>query len=79
MSITILFFGATADATGNRKIILNEKGCSNAGDLVEYLRQTYPKLRLLRLLFSINQKHANGDEAVNDRDEIAIFTAVSGG
>jgi molybdopterin synthase sulfur carrier subunit len=79
MSVKILFFGATADATGNSEIIINENGFSNLHSIVEELSETYPRLTSHGLHFSINQQYATGDEAVQDGDEIAIFTAVSGG
>jgi molybdopterin converting factor small subunit len=79
MSVRILFFGATADATGNREIVVNENGFSNVNSILDELRETYPRLASHNLLFSINQQYAGGDENVSDGDEIAIFTAVSGG
>ena len=79
MSVKILFFGATADATDNREIVINESGVSNVSSILEELCGTYPRLASHNLLFSINQQYAKGDEIVRDGDEIAIFTAVSGG
>jgi molybdopterin synthase sulfur carrier subunit len=79
MSVRILFFGATADATGNREIVVNENGFSNVNSILDELRETYPRLASHKLLFSINQQYASGDEHLSDGDEIAIFTAVSGG
>lgn len=79
VSIKILFFGATADATGNREIVVNENGFANVNSILDELRETYPHLATHKLLFSINHKYANGDEIVRDGDEVAIFTAVSGG
>jgi molybdopterin converting factor small subunit len=31
------------------------------------------------LLLAINEEYATGDEIISDGDELAIFTAVSGG
>ena len=39
----------------------------------------YPKLAAHRLLFAVNQAYSDGSELINDEDELAIFTAVSGG
>ena len=74
-----MFFGATAAATGKREIEI----CLNAsqplnkflGEILKY----FPKLSANKLLFSINQQYATGDEILRDGDELAIFTAVSGG
>lgn len=79
MSVRILFFGATADATGNREIVISENGFSNVGSILKELSETYPRLSSHKLLCSINQQYATIDDLVKDGDEIAIFTAVSGG
>jgi molybdopterin converting factor small subunit len=79
MSVKILFFGATAVATGNREIVINENGFSNVSSILDELRETYPSLASHSLLYSINQQYATGGESVKDGDEIAVFTAVSGG
>lgn len=79
MSVRILFFGATREATGNREIVINENGFSNVGSIVEELSETYPRLTSHKLLYSINQHYASDSDLVKDGDEIAIFTAVSGG
>lgn len=79
MSVRILFFGATADATGNHEIVINENGFSNVGSILKELSETYPLLASHNLLYALNQQYATGDEKVQGGDEIAIFTAVSGG
>ncbi len=79
MSIRILFFGAIADAAGNREIVINKNGFSNVSSILDELRDSYPRIASHQLRFSINQQYATGDEVVQDGDEVAIFTAVSGG
>lgn len=79
MSIKILFFGATGDATGKRAIVINENRFSTVDSMLDELCRTYPRLASLRLLVSIDQQYAGRNDIVHDGDEIAIFTAVSGG
>ena len=55
-----------------------DKG-TTAGEVYETLLRRYPLLRKHRLHLSLNQKFAKGDEVLKHRDELAIFTAVSGG
>jgi len=38
-----------------------------------------PGLSTHKLLFAVNQEYSDGAESINDGDELAIFTAVSGG
>ena len=79
MPVHVLFFGATADITGLRQIVVEVPQDSPARAAFDQVLAEYPQLASHRLLFSLNQKYATGDEVVRDGDELAIFTAVSGG
>ena len=75
--VRVLFFGATADLTGEREI--NFPIESLRGPTVSEIVKKFPQLAQHKLLFSINQEYAQDDEILHDGDEVAIFTAVSGG
>lgn len=77
--VRILFFGATAEITRHRRVEMEISTGSKATGILEKLVADYPHLAKHRLRFSVNQQYATGDETLNDGDEIAIFTAVSGG
>jgi len=47
--------------------------------MLEQVVEEYPKLSTLKLLVSLNQEYSTGHEIINDNDELAIFTSVSGG
>ena len=79
MKANILFFGATADITGNRRVDMELPPGSKASEVFEQLVAAHPLLAKHRLHFSVNQQYSNGDEILIDGDELAIFTAVSGG
>lgn len=79
MSIQILFFGSTAAVTGCRGLSIELPEDPTAKNAVDRALIAYPQLATHRLLFSVNQQYATGREVVRDGDEIAIFTAVSGG
>lgn len=79
MPISILFFGATAEITGKRKISIEPSPELVASDVFGKLFDDFPSLKNHRLHYSINQQYATGDEVLRDGDELAIFTAVSGG
>jgi molybdopterin converting factor small subunit len=79
MSIQVLFFGATADDVGLRSKQMNFSGERSAAHLLERVISDYPSLRRHKLLFSVNQEYVSGDARLKDGDEVAIFTAVSGG
>lgn len=79
MIAQVLFFGATADITGQRRVEVALPPEAKALDVFEKLIADYPLLAKHRLHFSVNHQYATGDEILNDGDELAIFTAVSGG
>lgn len=79
MRIQVLFFGATAEVTGKRRVEVELPPESKASEIFEKLVTDHPLLAKHRLHFSVNQQYATGDEILNDGDELAIFTAVSGG
>lgn len=79
MVVEVLFFGATADITGRRRIEVAVPPETLATSIFKQLISQYSQLAKHRLLFSVNQQYATGEEIIRDGDEIAIFTAVSGG
>ena len=79
MVVRVLFFGATATDTGKRDIVLDLGEPRSVDSLYDKVLETFPKLSRHKLHYSLNQHYATGDEIVRDGDEIAIFTAVSGG
>jgi molybdopterin converting factor small subunit len=75
----VLFFGQTAEITGKREIDISfEKGIK-ASNAFEEVIDKFPLLRSNKLLFAVNQEYSKGDEILMDNDELAVFTAVSGG
>lgn len=79
MKIYVLFFGAAAEVVNARNTELELTACLTTNAVLKNLTQQFPLLADHKLHISINQQYANGDEIVRDGDEIAIFTAVSGG
>jgi molybdopterin converting factor small subunit len=79
MVVQVLFFGATAAITGKRKQSIEMSDNEPARKVFERMLAAYPSLASHKLHFSVNQQFASGDEIIRDGDELAIFTAVSGG
>lgn len=79
MNVRVLFFGATADAVGKREVVISFDGHINAEEAFYAIQAEYPQLAKHKLLFTRNQEYIKGDEAIEDGDELAVFTAVSGG
>ena len=79
MKVQVLFFGATADETGAREIEFDAPESQKAGEIFAEIVNQYPRLKNHKLLFAVNQEYASGGEIIANGDELAIFTAVSGG
>lgn len=79
MSAHILFFGATAEIAGKRGIEIEPDAAATAGSVLESLVRDYPALAPHKLKISVNQTYADAAVPVRDGDEVAVFTAVSGG
>lgn len=79
MKAQVLFFGATADAVGKREIEFEFAENINADEAFGQIIAEYPSLKRHKLLFAVNQEYAEGGKIIKDGDELAVFTAVSGG
>ncbi len=79
VNVKVLFFGATADAVGEREIEIDVETNAKADAVFRQIVSDFPQLEKHSLLFALNQEYSNGDETVKNGDELAIFTAVSGG
>ena len=79
MKVQVLFFGATAEATGKREIEVETKNDAKAADVFAQVLENFPRLQKHSLLFALNQEYTKGDETIKEGDELAIFTHVSGG
>lgn len=79
INLKILFFGAIADAVGSRELELATDETTTARSLIEQISQQHPTLAKHKLLIAVNEEYAEAEAVLNDGDEIAVFTAVSGG
>ena len=83
INVKVLFFGATADSVGEREVEISFDKNINAENALEKIFEEFPDLaknhERKSLHFSVNQEYAKGDEMIQDGDELAVFTAVSGG
>lgn len=79
MNIKLLLFGATADAVGSRELDFTSEESTTAKTLIDQLSHQHPALAKHKLLIAINEEYADADTILNDGDEVALFTAVSGG
>ena len=79
MNVQVLFFGATAAIAGERRVEIEVPVDARASEVYDKLVADHPRLKAHRLHLSVNRQYATGEELLTDGDELAIFTAVSGG
>jgi molybdopterin converting factor small subunit len=79
LKVRVLFFGATADEAGSRSTALEMPAGASSSVAFQKLIELHPGLAAHKLYYSVNQEYATGTEALKDGDELAVFTAVSGG
>lgn len=79
IKVNVLFFGATAEAVGEREVEMNFAAAAKSGEAFTEIKRKFPKLKEHSLLFAVNQEYADGGELIKNGDELAVFTAVSGG
>jgi molybdopterin synthase sulfur carrier subunit len=79
MYLKVLFFGATADIVGAREMQIEVLANDSASSVFERIAAVYPPLAKHKLLFALNQQYVDGSTTLHEGDELAIFTAVSGG
>ncbi|CAN5464172.1 hypothetical protein BH10ACI2_BH10ACI2_09490 [soil metagenome] len=79
MHLRVLFFGETSALIGCRELGIETPEAISASEAFGRIIDEYPVLSHRKLHLALNQQYATGVEIVRDGDELAIFTAVSGG
>ena len=79
MKVQVLFFGATADVVGEREVEFDFENDTKTDAAFKQIIEKFPKLAEHSLLFALNQEYVNDVSVIRNGDELAIFTAVSGG
>ncbi len=79
MKINILLFGATAEIVGSRAFAHEADDQVSVADVFLQLSTEHTQLRNRQLSCAINENWASPEDHLADGDELAIFTAVSGG
>ncbi len=82
IKVRVLFFGAAREIVGAEERELTFSSQILSAEAFEKILQSFPMLNERfgkSLLFAVNQNYANGDEPIQNGDELAIFPPVSGG
>ncbi|MCC9168572.1 molybdopterin converting factor subunit 1 [Pontibacter harenae] len=80
MKVNVLAFGIAKEIFNgsSAEIDLNEE--ATVSDLRTALEEKYPRLKqLASFMLAVNNEYAEGNDILQQRDEIAIIPPVSGG
>ena len=80
MELNILLFGITKDMLGQSKLRCEVPEGTTVPQLIEQLKQRYPKLHHLdSVLVAVNDEYGQKEQTLHESDEIALIPPVSGG
>ncbi|MEM9859857.1 MAG: molybdopterin converting factor subunit 1 [Bacteroidota bacterium] len=80
MELNILLFGITKDIVGQQKLHYELPEGATVPDLVEHLKESYPKLHDLNsIMVAVNNEYGQKNQILYESDEIALIPPVSGG
>ena len=80
MKLNILLFGITKDIVGQLKLDFEMPDQATVPQLVEQLKQQYPKLHDLdSVMVAVNNEYGQKEQTLHESDEIALIPPVSGG
>ncbi len=68
-----------AEAVGMREIEIELPNAVKSTNAFTEIVEKFPALKQHKLLFAVNQEYADSEKIIYEGDELAIFTAVSGG
>lgn len=76
----ILTFGIATDIIGKIEFTFESDNEISVGGLRDLLKEQYPELGKLRsLAFAVNERYAEDDHMLTEKDVIALIPPVSGG
>ena len=81
MTVHVLLFSVLSEKVGRKSLEVTLDAPSTAGDLWVYLSERYEALEPYRntVRIAVNQTYADAGQPLEDGDEVALITPVSGG
>ena len=81
MQIRLRLFAVYRDRAGVEEATLDLPKFVRVGDVLQHVREAYPKLRDLppRVLVAVNMEYVNHDHELHEGDEVALIPPVAGG
>jgi molybdopterin synthase sulfur carrier subunit len=78
-TITVKLFASSREIIGRDKIEVELSEKMTVGDLREIILTIQPLLSKIQFVIAVNHKVANDATTLNQKDEVAVLPAVSGG
>jgi sulfur-carrier protein len=79
MSLSVTYFGMTAETTGLPSERFEKDGIDSVGDLRNHLLEKYPKLKDYEFKIVVDSQVVEDDEKIGDGALIALLPPFAGG
>ena len=81
IEVRVLLFSVLADRIGRRELVLTLPEVASGSELLDHLEAQHPILGEYRAVvrLAVNQEYVLETVSIQDGDEIALITPVSGG
>ena len=80
MTVLVLLFGISRDIVGSKSIQIDFEGEVRVKDLMNKMKENYPKFKeLSSLLVAVNDEYSSDERILSGNEEIALIPPVSGG
>jgi molybdopterin converting factor small subunit len=76
-NVYVSLFGALADVTGNRLLVIND--VKDIQSLNKSLHNAFPGLKKFSYKIALKQRFVNGNEMLINGDEVALLPPFAGG
>ena len=77
--ITVRLFSVLREDLGTDQLQLSTEEAPTTDDLLDVLRVKYPLLQSKKIAVAVNEQYVRENHPLNDGDEVALLTPVSGG
>ena len=81
ITVDVRFFSLLREKTGQSEVTVSLPQNTTGTDLIDHLESEYPAIAEARsaIRLAVNQSYVAADTTLQDGDEVALITPVSGG
>jgi molybdopterin synthase sulfur carrier subunit len=77
MQVQVMLFGQLTDIAGNNTIVVDD--VSDTDELVQVVNTLYPAITSIKYIIAVDKKAIQANTTLNQRSNVALLPAFSGG